>query len=183
MLTDELCIADVIIEAMPFSDEIIAWCHKHPEFKEALKVSNPDRFYALGMVLTSSTKNVPSDLVIGFMAYDMTTKIFKQDFMIDMGNRHQEFMLYTNLPSKQYGKYVQHIKQFYAKYGKNGDYADTHHVSLDYILSLGNDELSERAARTVDASARIVSAGGRRHISQEELKQTLDQIRAAKVSL
>lgn len=64
----ELSIADVVIEAMPSTGEITGWCHAHPEFKEALKVSNADRFYPLGMVQTSWQKARPDDLVIGFTA-------------------------------------------------------------------------------------------------------------------
>lgn len=175
-----LTIADVIIEAMPFSDEIIAWCHAHPEFKEALKVTNPDRFYALGMITTTFTKNKPQDLVIGFMAYDMISMKFKQDFMVDVNNQHKEFVLYTNLPGKKYPKHVHHINQFYATYGKNGDYAGTHWVDLAYIQGMGNSELSDRATRAVDVSKSIVSAGGRRPVSQQELKETLLKIRAEK---
>lgn len=173
-------IADVIIEAMPFSDEIIEWCKIHPEFKEALKVTNPDRFYALGMIITSHPRTAPEDLVIGFFAYDMVKDIFKQDFIVDIGNKHTQFMLYSNVQNKQFGKHVQHINQFYAKYGKNGDYANTHHVTLDYIVKMGNDELSERAIRTVATSKKIMAAGGRRPVSQKELAETLEKIRAAK---
>lgn len=180
MKDTKISIADVIIEAMPFSNEIIAWCHAHPEFKEALKVSNPDRFHALGMVLTSYPKVKPSDLVIGFVAYDMQAKGFKQDFIVDIGANHAEFVLYTNLPSKQYGKYVHHINEFYALYGKNGDYADTHHFDLDYLLNMGNTELSRRAISVVQKSQMIIESGGRRFVSETELKETLVKIRTAK---
>ena len=175
-------IADVIIEAMPFSDEIIAWCQLHPEFMDALKVTNPDRFYALGMVTTSFTKNVPGDRVIGFMAYDMVSEKFKQDFIVDVNDQHEEFVLYTRLPNRNYGRYVHDINEFYSRYGRNGDYANTHHVDLAHIQGMGNKELSERAARTVQTAARITAAGGRRQVSQEELEDTLAKIRAAKAA-
>jgi hypothetical protein len=176
----EITIADVVIEAMPFSDEIIAWCRKYPDFKEALKVTNADRFYPLGMITTTFTINKPDDLVIGFIAYDMVAKKFKQDFIVDINNQHKEFVLYTNLPSKKYPKNVHHINQFYAVYGQNGDYANTHHVDLQYILAMDNAELSDRATRTVAKSEEIVRSGGRRHVSQQELKDTLAKIRQAK---
>lgn len=179
-IDDELTMADVVIEAMPFSDQIIAWCHAHPEFKEALKVTNPDRFYPLGMVTVTKTKNVPNDKVIGFMAYDMDAKIFKQDFIVDVDSKEREFILYTRHPQRQYGKCVRDINDFYSRYGKNGDYADTHHVDLKYIQSMGNTELTERAERAIKTSEQIVAAGGRRAISQLELKETLAKIRAEK---
>ena len=179
-VSNELTMADLVIEAMPFSDQIIAWCHSHPDFKYALKVTSPDRFYPLGMITTTRTKNVPDDLVIGFIAYDMTEDIFKQDFIVDIGNEHRKFVLYSKHPEKKYGKYVHHIKDFFAKYGQNGDYANAHHVDLNYILAMGNKELSERTQRAVKTSKEIVSAGGRRDVSQKELRETLAKIRAEK---
>ncbi len=176
---DAITIADVVIEAMPFSDEIIAWCHKHPGFKGALKVTNADRFHPLGMVSTTFTKNKPNDLVIGFIAYDMVAKKFKQDFIIDTDNKHEHFTLYTSLPTKKYPLHVHHINQFYAVYGKNGDYADTHHVDLNYILAMNNPVLSERAEKVVKTSEEIMK-NGRRKLSQQELKDTLAKIRDAK---
>lgn len=173
----ELSIADVIIEGMPFSDEIIAWCHKHPEFKEALKVSNPDRFHAIGMVLTSTPNAKPEDYVIGFVAYDIVEKQFKQDFIVDVNNQHNEFVLYTKLPSKLYGKYVQSMKSFYAIYGKNGSYKNAHHFDIQYLLDMGNVDLSERARLVVRKGRAIIEAGGRRPVDQIELKETLAKIR------
>ncbi len=176
----DLDIADVIIESMPFSKEIIYWCQTHPEFKEALKVSNPDRFHALGLILTSKPKSKPDDYVIGFVAYDMEQRIFKQDFIVDLAEKHTEFVLYTNLPSKKYGKYVHHIKEFYALYGKDGDYANTHHFDIGYLLNMGNEELSERAISVVEKSQMIIEAGGRRSVSQKELKEIFEKIKLEK---
>jgi len=178
-----LSIADVVIEAMPFSDEIIRWCHLHSDFKEALKVSNPDRFHPLGMVQTSWPTVRPGDFVIGFTSYDMISEKFKQDFMVDEGNRHDTFVLYTNLPSKKFGKYVRHIKEFYSIYGKNGDYADTHHFNIDRLHAMGNQQLSEMAVRAVKKSQQIMTVGGRRPNTQTELKETLKKIRKEKARI
>lgn len=176
-MNSKLSIADVIIEGMPFSDEIIGWCHKHPDFKEALKVSNPDRFHALGMVLTSIPNARPEDYVIGFVAYDMVKKQFKQDFIVDVKSQHNEFVLYTKLPSKHYGKYVQSMKGFYSIYGKNGSYKDAHHFDIQYLLDMGNRDLSERAKLVVEKGLAIINAGGRRLVGQTELAETLMKIR------
>lgn len=182
-MKDELSISDVVIEAMPFSDEIIRWCHDHPEFKEALKVSNPDRFYPLGMVQTSTPSTHPEDFIIGFTAYDMISRKFKQDFIVDVGSRHNNFVLYTNLPSKDFGKYVHHINEFYAIYGKNGNYAGTHHFDISTLHALNNTELSERAGRAIKRSAAIMKAGGRRPNSQAELREALRKIREEKARI
>lgn len=179
-MANEISIADVVIEAMPFSDEIIAWCQRYPDFKEALKVANADRFYPLGMITITFTENKPKDMVIGFICYDMVAKKFKQDFIVDVSNQHKEFVLYTNLPGKMYPKYVHHINEFYAVYGKNGDYTNTHHVDLKYILAMNNNELSERAVRVIAKSEEIIASGGRRPLSQKELRETLGKIHQAK---
>jgi hypothetical protein len=178
-MKNELTIADVIIEAMPFSDEIVAWCIAHPEFKEALKVTNADRFLALGMVQTSYPRTVPQDYVIGFTAYDYIDEIFKQDFIVDVGSQHKVFVLYSKLPSKNYGKYVQSITGFYAKYGKNGDYANTHHPTIQQIEGLQNPELTERANDSI-AKGKQIKQSGRRQVSQAELQETLAKIRLAR---
>ena len=179
----EISIADVIIEAMPFSNQIIAWCHAHPDFKEALKVTNADRFHALGMILTSWPKKRPTDFVIGFVAYDMVEQKFKQDFIVDIGGRHSEFILYTKLPSKKYGKYVHHINEFFTIYGKDSNYAGSHHFDLQHLLNIGNVELSERAVRAVQRSSQIIQAGGRRFVSQAELRTALAGVRTEKAKL
>lgn len=180
MQDPKLSLVDVVIEAMPFSDEIIAWCQSHSDFKEALKIANADRFHAMGMVLTSWPKKRPTDYVVGFVAYDMVEQIFKQDFIVDVGGSHKEFVLYTKLPSKRYSKYVRHINEFFTIYGRDGNYAGTHHFDLQYLLNMGNQELSDRAIRAVKRSAQIIQAGGLRPHSQHELRTTLAAIRAEK---
>lgn len=148
-VAQEVTVADVIVEAMPFADQLIAWCNKHSEFKEALKVTNPNNFISLLAISTSHTDNVPDDEVIGFFAYDMTNKIFKQDYIINEGGNYQKFMLYSKLPDKNYGQYVQHIDGFFkGKYGKNGHYANTHHYTPERLYKERHD-LAERAKQAV----------------------------------
>lgn len=169
-------IGDVIIEGMPFSDEILSWCNKHPEFKRALKIIFPDRFHTLGMVRTSVPTARPQDQVIGVVAYDMLKKQFKQDFIVNVDTKNQEFVLYTKLPTKDYSKYVQSMKSFYAIYGKEGDYQGAHHFDLAYLDSMGNTELSQRG-RLVIVKGRDIIASGLKPKTQEELRDTLIKIR------
>lgn len=176
---EALTVADVIIEAMPFADALIAWCIKYPDFKEGLKFSNPDGFLAMGAVLTSGTANAPGDEVIGFLVYDMNEKYFKQDYIVNVGGDYTKFMLYSKIPSKKYGQYVQHIKQFFAQYGKNGDYANTHHLSLADIDAMNNPDLSERARSTIALAGRI-DQHGRNRPTQAELAETLVKIRESR---
>jgi len=88
-------------------------------------------------------------------------------------------MLYSKLPNKRYGSYVQHINQFYARYGKNGAYADTHHLSLEDLDAIGKPDLSERARSTI-ALAKRIGANGKHEPSQDELHDVLRKIREAR---
>lgn len=174
--------ADVVIEAMPFSAELIAWCDSHFEIKHALKVANPDRFIALGQVTTSSSSNKPDDQVIGFYAYDYVAEQFKQDFIVNVGGTNTEFVLYTRLPKEDkdlHGRYVKDINEFFAVYGRRGDYAGTHYPSIDEIAGLNNPVLTDRAQRYVVLGTRLKS-DGLNPVTQDQLRNTLRNIRAAK---
>jgi|GEM_PF-3023255 hypothetical protein len=175
--------ADVVIEAMPFSEELIAWCASHPEIKQALKVANPDRFIALGHVTTSFSSNKPEDQVIGFYTYDYMAERFKQDFIVNVGNTNREFVLYTRLPKEDkglYGRCVKDINEFFAVYGKRSDYAGTHHPSLEEITGLNEPVLTDRALRYIELGAQLKSDGLSR-ITQDQLRDTLRHIREAKI--
>lgn len=176
---DKLALVDVAIEAMPFADQIIAWCHKHPEFKEGLKFANPDGFLAMGAVLTSHPKNYPQHEVIGFLAYDLNRDIFKQDYILNIDSNYQKFILYSKVPSKCYGPYVTHIKDFFSRYDTEGGYEKDHHLTTDQLLTRGNEEFQDRVRSTLDLAQEIKQAG-RNHPTQDELKAVLDKIRELK---
>jgi hypothetical protein len=174
--------ADIVIEAMPFSAELVAWCSAYPEIKQALKVANPDRFIALGHVTTSFSPNKPEDQVIGFYAYDYIAGRFKQDFIVNVDNANEEFVLYTRLPKQSkdlYGRYVKDINEFFTIYGRRGDYAGTHHPSLEEIMGLNEPVLTDRAQRYVTLGARLRS-DGLNPVTQDQLRDTLRRIREAK---
>jgi len=175
----EVTVADIIVESMPFADQLIAWCNKYPDFKEALKVTNPNNFIALLAVSITYTDNAPGDEIIGFFAYDMTEKFFKQDYIVNEGGNYQKFKLYSKLPNKNYGEHVQHINDFFkGKYGKNGHYANTHHYTLER-LSAEQPKLAERAKQAIALAERI-EKNGRRELSQAELVDMLAKVRQAK---
>jgi hypothetical protein len=72
---------------MPFSDSLIEWCMKHPEFHSGLKLIYSERFISLGAMVTSYSPYRPNDEVIGVYTYDYKRKnpIFKQDFIVNIG--------------------------------------------------------------------------------------------------
>jgi hypothetical protein len=174
-----LQINDVVFEAMPFSSELVEWIRARPDFKEGLKFSNPDGFLALGAISCSHTPDVPGDEVIGFFAYDTKEKLFKQDFIVNVGGTDTQFVLYSKQPSKRYGKYVKHFNEFKAKYAINGRYQNVHHLSLADLDAMNNPGLSERARDTIALANRIEAAGGRKQPSSVELADTLEKIREA----
>lgn len=174
----ELTTADLIIESMPFSNELIAWAAKKPEFAEALKVIYPDNFLTLQAISITYPPSKTNDQVLGVFAYDRKLKKFKQDFIVNVANEHKEFILYTALPGKNpnYTKYVQHINGFFGKYGDNGNYANTHHPTYEQLPP----EILERADLVLDLASRLDKTG-LRQLTQEELGTMYAKIKEAKI--
>lgn len=174
---EEMLIADLIIESMPFSDELIAWTTKKPEFAEALKVIYPNNFLTLQAISITYPTSKTNDQVLGVFAYDRKLKKFKQDFIVNIANKHEEFILYTALPGKnpKYTKYVQHINGFFSKYGTNGHYANTHHPTYEQLPP----EIQERADLVLDLANRL-DKSGLRQLSQDELHTIYLKIKGAK---
>ncbi len=124
---------DLLLETLPFREEILAWCKLHQEFKRGLKVLASERFLHLGTVVVSYPPGT-NDEVVGMYAYDYKNNppLFKQDFIVDVGLAHKEFILYTGFSKgTQSTKYVKHINDFFSKYEKNGNYQGSHHLTLD----------------------------------------------------
>ncbi len=174
----EITTAELIIESMPFSDNLIAWVAKNPDFAEALKVIYPTNFLTLQAISITYPPSKTNDQVLGVFAYDRKLKKFKQDFIVNVANRHEEFILYTALPGKnpKYTKYVQHINGFFSKYGNNGHYANTHHPSYEQLPA----EIQERADLVLDLAKRLDSTG-LRQLTQEELRTLYLKIKEAKI--
>lgn len=166
----KLTLADVIIETMPFSKELINWCKKYPEFLEALKITHPERFFHLGAVITSYSPNYPDDEVIGFYTYDSKRKLFKQDFIINKGKLNKEFILYTRNP-KGSSKYVKDIKEFALTYGKGGHYVNSHHLSFNELPN----NIKGRALRAMNL-AESVTKSGLIKLSQEQIELLFNEI-------
>lgn len=143
---------DLILETLPFRQEILDWCRSHPEFQKGLKALASERFLHLGTIVISYPPGT-NDEVLGIYAYDYKNNppMFKQDFIVDVGGLHKEFVLYTGFPKgTQNTKYVKNINDFFSRYGKNGNYAGTHHLTFD---QLPNDpEIRRRAKRMIERS-------------------------------
>ena len=108
---------DVILETLPFSQEIIDWCRVYPEFQKGLKALASERFLHLGAIIITHPPGT-NDEVIGIYAYDYKNNppLFKQDFIVNVGETNKDFILYTGFPKGvQNTKYVKHINDFFSK--------------------------------------------------------------------
>jgi hypothetical protein len=177
-----LDLTDVIIEAMPFSDELVEWCKKHPNFKSGLKFDNSDEFLALGLILTSpAPPHKLDDEVIGFLVYDMRRKVFKQDFIVNIGKKSAKFILYSKRPDKKYDEHSQHINSFYVEYGANGRYyKNTHHYTVDQAKLLNKDEKFQERLESTLRIANNIEQHGLNKITQVQLQAAIVGIQQEK---
>lgn len=146
MITPE----ELIIEMMPFPQELKDYCKTNPMFGKALKIIYFDRFITLQVVATSYSPNFPEDEVIGIYVYDYGLKNpkFKQDFIVNKNGLKKEFILYTGLSSVVNNKQVKHISEFLDTYGKGGYYRNAHHPKFEDFSGI----LKERALKAIALS-------------------------------
>lgn len=165
---------EIIIEMQPFSMELKKWCKANPEFSKALKITNFERFITLQVVATSYSPHYPDDEVIGFYAldYGMKKLTFKQDFIVNLGKKNQEFVLYTRYSNATNKKYIRDINEFFTTYGKGGYYVGSHWVSLEQLPP----EVSLRADKAILLAERLKESG-LRYLSNESLMEIYLQIR------
>jgi len=109
-------VTDLIVRLQPYSQGLKDFIKNNPDFAEALKINNPNRFISVGAVVISHSPLVQGDKIIGFYVYDNKEEKFKQDVIVDIKGRDKEFILYTRFKSKS--KWVKDINDFEPKYGK-----------------------------------------------------------------
>lgn len=144
-----------LIRKMPFRDELLTWCEKHPNFAQALKAVHDDYFVGFNGINLSNPPLHPKDQVIGMVVYDLKRQFLKQDFIVDKNFNHTEFTLFTKLPKKFKNLYgpgvVQDINDFYQIYGGEGKYySNTHYPEIQSL----HPELQERINRYVTITHR-----------------------------
>lgn len=168
--TDKITLTDVILELQPFSDELIHWCKSHNEFLLAIKNIYPEKFISPAMIVTSYPQS--GDEVIGVYTYHRSLKqpIFKQDFIVNIGRKSTEFILFTRNP---YGssKYVKDINEFFAVYGKFGYKKSDHHLKLEDLPT----QLQERAKKSIELSQKIF-LGKTQNIPQEHIDRIYKEV-------
>jgi hypothetical protein len=173
-MNQKVTLEEVILELMPFSDELNNWCKSHPEVLLALKNVYPEKFISPAMIVTSYPAT--EDEIIGIYTYHhgMKNPIFKQDFMVNVGRLNNEFILYTRNPAGS-SKYVKDIKVFFKKYGKYGYDNTSHHLSLEELPT----ELQERAKASVKLAEKM-KIGLPQKIPQEHINEIYEKVMAIK---
>jgi len=173
---NKLSIEEAILETLPFSDELIKWCKNNEPFFKGLKNIYVEKFLSLGAIVTSYPKN-SNDQVIGLYTYDYQRNVplFKQDFIVNINNLNNEFILYTR--NKKYGssRYVKDINAFYKLYGKNSDYNNSHHLSLEDLPIL----LRKRGEHVIKL-AETINKTGIRKLTRSQLRKKYNDIKKIK---
>jgi hypothetical protein len=169
-----ISLEELILEFQPFSEALVNWCKTHPEFLAALKNVHPEKFISPSAILLSYPVN--GDQVIGVYSYHPRLKkaIFKQDFIVNMGNRDSEYILYTRNPRGS-SKYVKDINDFFEKYEQYG-YERTHHHRTFEELP---DEIKERALSTIRLADKTKDLDIST-ITQEHINKLYKEVKAIK---
>lgn len=156
----------------PLSPNIKEWIKANPKVKDALKGSHPERFLALGAVVISFPLG-SNDKVIGVYTYDYMTKTpkFKQDFIVDIDGKELKYILYTRNPGGS-SQDIKDINEFFNKYGKNGNYANSHWPKFDELPN----EVKPNAIRTISLAEKIKKLGGYKLPSQEIIQKIQKEI-------
>lgn len=151
-MKNKVTLEELVIEMMPFPEELREFCKRNPTFKKALKIIYIDRFIALQAVGTSYSPNYPKDEVIGIYVYDYGLKnpLFKQDFIVNKNEDKKEFVLYTGFPDVIDNIHIKHINEFLATYGEGGYYKNAHRPKFEDF----SVELKERALKAIDLANR-----------------------------
>lgn len=176
-MNKKITFEELIVEMMPFSEELVNWCKAYPEFLVALKVIYSDRFISLGAIVTSYSPNYPEDEVIGIYTYDYKRKtpIFKQDFIVNKGKLNKEFILFTRNSKNGSSKYVKDINEFYATYGKGGFYINSHHLSLEQLP----EEIRERGLEAINLANKLIG-GIKIKPSQKHIDKIYGELKSVK---
>ena len=166
---------EIVIATMPFSKELMQWCQAHADFMESLKNVHLRKFISLGAIVTSYPTNNPQDQVIGVYTYHYQRKnpIFKQDFIVNLGNRNKEFILYTRSKNGKKSKYVKDINDFYMKYGNTGDYVNSHHLTFNQLPG----EIRPRAEHAINLARKIFATGAVQKTSKKFRYKLMQKIK------
>lgn len=108
---------------LPFSKELKEFMYKNKDFFNSLKLSKPDKFKYIPIVITSRTPNthkLHNDEIIGMWYFDIDKKIYKQDFIVNKEKSNCVFISYTakKIVKQLNSSFVKCIDDFFIDYGE-----------------------------------------------------------------
>ena len=156
-------LTDLIVRMQPYPQRLKELCQANPDFAKALKSTNPKRFVSLAAVVVSYPPST-SDEVIGFYVYDYESNppMFKQDFIVNVGTKNNEFVIYTRFSVVSKSRIIRDINQFYEKYPTYNK--GSHHPKFEDLP----DDLKPRALEAIELANKVKVLGLRDEISDEE---------------
>lgn len=158
-----ITVTELIVRMQPYSQNLKTLILHDSDFAEALKINNHERFVSLGAVVTSYSPLVPDDEVIGFYIYDYKEDKFKQDFIVNVGKKDNEFILYTRFSNPNKNKRIRDINQFFQKYSKGTYYIESHHPRFEDLPGV----IKPRALEAIDLAKRLKGKKTRNFSGQE----------------
>lgn len=114
---------------MPFHPTIDEYIRLNPKFKDEFKIYNTRRFSPLGIVIISGIVEYPNDEIIGLFSLEKsiskrTKRTFIQDYLV-WHKIENTFTHYTTVGLKSTLENVEHIYEFWKKYGMQKYYGTT----------------------------------------------------------
>lgn len=170
-----ITLEELIIELMPFPQQLKDLCRKDHDFAKALKVAYYDRFIALQAVSITYSPVYPDDEVIGFFVYDYRIKTpkFKQDYIVNKGKRYKDFVLYTGLSKVVNNKNIKHVKEFLSTYGERGKYyKDSHWLTIDELPA----KIRFRGLQAVNMATKRIQLGFPTP-TQQQIEETYSKLK------
>ncbi len=163
---------DLIIRMQPYSKGLKSFIFSNPDVVKALKITNYKGFISLGVIIISSSPLAPEDKVIGFYVYDYKSRSekFKQDFIVDIGSKDKEFILYTRFSGVKKSKKIRDINDFSEKYSKNKYYVKSHHLKFEQLPK----EIKPRALKAIELSKKLKEADFRNYSKDKRKKIDLE---------
>lgn len=156
-------ITNLIIRLQPYPQRLKDICMANPTLSKALKNTNPKKFISLGAISISYPPET-SDEVIGFYVYDYGAKtpLFKQDFIVNIGSKNTDFIIYTRFPSGTENKIIKDINDFFEKYPTYD--RNSHRPTFEELP----DGIKPRALQAIALAEKLTALGLREEISEEE---------------
>ncbi len=165
-------ITDLIVRMQPYPKYLKDFILSDQDFANALKINNHKRFVSLGAVVVSNSPLVPEDEVIGFYVYDYKDNKFKQDFIVNVGKKNNNFVLYTRYSNPNKNKRIKDISQFFGKYSRGKYYVESHHPMFEQLP----DVIKPRALEAIELAKKLKDKEVR-ELNQEELNKLDSELR------